>query len=135
VQRVSILVCLIFALVGCSYRPPAGEMSKVAVKATPEVVAAQLHPVVALPEAAADLARELGVSPDQVRVRMQLKSCITCNLNQHAAASSLEGLPVEAAAEQLEPDITLWLFVQDFICTYSYDGRYLRPRQCQISPL
>jgi hypothetical protein len=102
---------------------------------TPEVVAARLHPVAALPEAAGELASLLGVAPEQVRVRLRLTSCITCNLNEVEAAGSREGLAVGAAAEQLEPDMTLWLFVQNFTCTYLYDGKFLRPRQCQLAPI
>jgi hypothetical protein len=131
------LCLLVLILAGCALFASAAQEDPVAsqlpIVATPEVVAAHLHAVAALPEAAAELAKLLGVSPQQVRVRMQLKSCITCNLAEHEAASSLEGLPVERAAEQLEADTLLWLFVQDFTCVYTYDGQYLRPRRCELS--
>jgi hypothetical protein len=106
-----------------------------AVAATPEVVAAQLTAVNDLQLAAQQVADELGVAPEQVRVRIQLQSCITCNLEENAAATSQEGLSVAEAVEQIEPNATLWLFVQNFTCTYTFDGERFAPQTCQFAPL
>lgn len=105
------------------------------VVATPEVVAARLRPVAELHEAAEQLADALDVPAEQVRVRIQTQGCITCNVEQNAAASSLQGLAVDEAVAQIEPGAMLWLFVQTFTCTYRFDGVQFTPTQCQIAPL
>ena len=138
-RRWSLLCCFVLSLAGCisfgTVNVNGPKIDKTPIRATPEVVAARLHPVAALPEAACELASLLGVDQDEVRVRLQPKSCITCKLNKVEEASAREGLAVGVAAERLESHMTLWLFVQNFTCTYLYDGRFLRPRQCQISPI
>lgn len=102
---------------------------------TPEAVAAQLTEVETLGNAAEQLAGALGVTADQVRVRIRFDQCITCNADQYATASSAAGLTLAEAEARLQPGAMLWLFVDAFTCTYTFDGAHLTPQTCQIAPL
>jgi hypothetical protein len=128
---------LLLLCVGCT--PPVSSVhtppTPLVVVATPEVVAARLHPVPALEEAAGQLADALGVPGEQVRVRMQIQGCMTCTAKQNSVAASLTGLAVADAIPQLEAGATLWLFVQNFTCQYTFDGTTFTPKHCQFGPV
>jgi hypothetical protein len=91
--------------------------------------------MVTLPAAADQLAKVVGVPVDQVRVRIQPQSCVTCNLEENAKATSLAGLSVDEAAQRLKATDTLWLFVQKFTCIYRFDGETFTPQGCQSTPV
>lgn len=135
---VSFFLSFLLLCAGCTQSTPRVSNEPVALPAgavTPEAVAAQLTEVDTLDNAAQQLASALGVAAEQVRVRLRFDQCITCNADQYATASSSAGLTLAEASERLQPGATLWLFVDTFTCTYSFDGTRLTPQTCQFAPL
>jgi hypothetical protein len=104
-------------------------------RVTPAAIAAKLAPTATLAEAANQLAQALGVSPDNVRVRMPPQGCLSCGQTTDQAAGSLAGLAVAEAAQQVQTGAQLWLFVQQLSCNYHFDGQRFTPHGCQLAPL
>ena len=101
---------------------------------TPAAVAAKLTPTTNLAAAAQQVATLLSIPQDAVRVRIKL-GCIVCEIDNAKDKTSVAGLSVGDAVTQLKPDNDLWLFVQNFTCSYHFDGKTYTPKSCQLALL
>lgn len=137
-QVVGMVICLLagwLLLAGCNH-PAASAPAPVApLQVTPSAVTGELTPAPSLADAANQLADALDVSPAAVRVRIRPRGCTVCSEDENRAATSVAGLAVEEAAARLQAGDDLWLFVQQLTCQYHFDGKALRPQQCQLAPI
>ena len=101
---------------------------------TPAAIAAKLAPTTTLDAAAQALATELGIAPNNIRVRIK-GNCAVCEAEKLQKATSLNGVSVAEAIKLLPENYDFWLFVQNFTCSYHFDGKTYMPKSCQLTAL
>jgi hypothetical protein len=131
----AVLILLLLVAACSRHTSPGASAGQARPAVTPGAIEQQLSPATSLASAAAQLADVLGVSPDAVRVRIRPRGCLTCSVEENAAATSLAGLAVAEASARLQPNDDLWLFVRQLTCMYHFDGDTFTPQECRLAPV
>jgi len=142
VRRTVAIICLvcISLLTACGSseptpQPTTDQPANIVLPAvTPSAIAAKLTPTTTLDDAAKQVAASLTISPDNMRVRIKV-ACSVCDAEKLQKATSLNGVSIPEAKKLLQANYDFWLFVQNFTCTYHFDGKTYTPQSCQFSAL
>jgi hypothetical protein len=100
----------------------------------PRALAAQLTVTESLAQASDQLAAQINIPVDAVRVLMRTESCLSCaETTSNRGGNALAELTVEEASPLLEPGSHFWLNIPPLACLYLFDGQQIQPQGCRSS--
>lgn len=137
-MRVWLWIGLALILGACSEPPFANTPSApstpnpVLMEIDPRALANQLTITDSLAQAAAQLAAQINVPAEAVRVLVRTETCISCaQINDERDGNALTELTVDEAAPLLTTGQDFWLSVPPLACLYLFDGQQIHPQGCR----